>query len=108
MGASDIPLLGLDPTQGIGKAIDTIWDGQPQDLAEFAKAEFGYEPDTTNPLGPMILDGLARLDAVGQSAGSVAVPTQADVLALAEESGDYQKTMQMKAYEVAGWFGGRR
>jgi hypothetical protein len=102
--------LGLDPTKLIGKAIAEKYEGAPntEALAEFAKAEYGFEPvpvTEANPLTQQIGSQQAALDQVGQTAGSVPVlPTENDALAQAEAAGDYATAMAIKGNQVADMF----
>ncbi len=105
--------IGLDPTTGLGKAIAQVYDGETstEALAEFAETEYGHTAEVvpeTHPQAAAINQGQAALDQVGQGAGSVPVPTQADTLAKAEAEGDYQKTMAIKSAQVADMFQPRR
>jgi hypothetical protein len=102
--------LGLDPSKLVGKAIAEKYEGEPttEALAEFAKAEYGYEPvpvTEVNPLTQQIVTQQAALDQVGQTAGSVpVVPSETDVLAKAEAEGDYATAMNIKGNQVAEMF----
>jgi len=104
--------IGLDPTQGLGKAIAKEYDGEisTEALAEYADSEYGHKfeaPPELNPQVAQIAGEQAKLDQVGQTAGSVAPPTEADALAKAEAEGDYQTTMAIKGAQVARQFQGR-
>ena len=100
---------GLDTSQGIGKAISQVYEGEPtpEAVATFANEEYGWVPTAqveTNPLAPAIQGGNARIEQVQQQSGSITPPTQADALAEAEAAGDYQRTMALKGAEVAAMF----
>jgi len=96
---------GLDVSTGMGKAISQVYDGEvtSEAITKFAKDEYGYEVpvDDTNPQAQQIAEAQQRLDNVTQTAGSVADPTQGDVLAKAEAEGDYQTTLAMKGQQLA-------
>lgn len=94
--------IGLDPQVGIGKAIKVTFDGEPEQLAEFAASEFEYEyGGQEHPYARAIAQGQAALDQVGQTAGSIAPPTQADELAKAEAKGDHATTLAMKGAQLS-------
>ena len=97
--------IGLNPNEGIGKAVAVTFDGEPDQLEQFALEEFEYEyAGAPHPMYAAILDQTARLDQVGQTAGSIAEPSQADVLADVEAKGDYATTMRIKGQQVANMF----
>jgi len=105
--------LGLDPTKLVGKAIAEKYDGAAttEALAEFAKEEYGYEPEQVEELSQQaqnIALGQAALDQVGQSAGSIVPPTEVDTLAKAEAEGDYATTMAIKGQQMADMLKPRR
>lgn len=99
---------GLATDTGLGKAIFKEYDGELSEDAvrEYAKTEYGWEadPDSQHPDAPQIAQEQARLDAVGETAGSVVAPTQAEILAKAEAEGDVQTTMALKGQQVAEMF----
>ena len=104
--------IGLDTEAGYGKAIALSYNGDPTEeaVAAYAKDEFGYVPETTpteHPLQEQIQNESARLDQVGNTAGSVAVPSQTDELAKAEAEGDYRTTLAIKSQQIAESFRGR-
>jgi len=107
--AQAIENLGLTPEAGLGKAIAKEYDGEvsTEAIAAYAKEEYQYDGPVSseNPVAPAIQAGHDRLDQIGQTSGSVPVPTEQDQLAKAEAEGDYARSMRMKADEVAGWFG---
>jgi len=101
--------LGLELDKGLGKAIAKEYDGalSKEAVAQFAQAEYGYvapEIVPQHPDAPVITQEHARLDQVGQTAGSVAAPTQDEQLAAAEAAGDYTTTMSIKGGQVAKMF----
>jgi hypothetical protein len=106
--------LELDTDKGLGKAIAKEYEGEASfdALAEYAKNEYGHEavevaPD--NPVVPSITDGHTALDQLGQTAGSVPLsPTDGDVLAEAESTGDYATTMAIKGQQMADMMRTRR
>jgi len=91
--------LGLDSERGTGKAIAVTFDGAPEDLAEYAATEFDYF-GKNHPMADQIRNAQANLDALGQTAGSIAPPTEADVLAAAEKRGDTGTTMALKSQQL--------
>ncbi len=60
------------------------YEGEPEDLAEFAEAEFGHTPTFHHPYGRAIARGRAELDQLAATGGSVAPLTQADEIARAD------------------------
>ncbi len=100
--------IGLDPLHGVGKAVAVTFDGEAEDLREFAEEEFGhvYAPD--HPFADRINDGHARLDKVSQTAGSISQLTQDDELAKAEAKGDYATTLRLKGAQIEHMFQGKR
>ena len=102
--------LGLDPSKGLGKAIAKEYDGEPSPtaLAEYAKAEYGWEPSAEeNPVAGQINAAQQALDQVGQHAGSVPLPNEKDELAQAEAAGETGKAFAIKSGQVASWFGAK-
>ncbi len=95
--------LGLDTHKGIGLAAAQTYDGPPEGLAEYVEEQYNHF-GPPHPMSEAIADGQARLDMIGQTAGSVAAPTQHDVLAKAEATGDYATTMAIKGEQVARMF----
>ena len=83
--------LKLDPNHGVGRAVATLYDGEPEGLAEFVRSEFGYQarPDQ-HPMAAQIALGWAQLDQVGNVSGSVRQTTRAERLATAQAAGDFQ------------------
>ena len=101
--------LGLETERGLGKAIAKEYDGElsKDAIAAYAQSEYGYtapEVVPQHPDTPAIYQEHARLDQVGQTAGSVAVPTEFETLAKAEADGDYATALQIKGEQVANMF----
>jgi len=97
--------IGLTPDKGLGKAIAKEYDGEisTEALLEYAKGEYGYEPperEEQPPIAGQITQEQARLDTVGQAAGSVKTPTQAEILAKAEAEGDVNTSLNIKAQQL--------
>lgn len=98
--------LDLDPTEGLGKAIAKEYKGEVSldALTAYAKDEYNYsytpEPEA-NPVATAIETEQARLDTVGETAGSVVTQTETEILAEAEAAGDYKTTMAIKANQIA-------
>ena len=81
--------LKLDPNQGVGRAVATLYDGEAEGLAEFVRDEFGYEARADqHPQAAQIALGWAQLDQVGNVAGSIRQTTRAERLATAQATGD--------------------
>jgi len=102
---------GLDTEKGLGKAIFKEYTGEldKDAVLEYAKSEYDWQVSTESehPEAQQIVGGQERLDAVTQTAGSIAPPSEAGILAEAEATGDYQKTLSMKAEEMGAWFSGK-
>ena len=101
--------IGLDVDSGYGKAIAMSYSGEPTEeaVAAYAKDEFGYVHETQpteHPLQGQIQEQTERLDQVGNTAGSVAQPSQQDVLAKAEADGDYRTTLAIKSQQIVDSF----
>ena len=98
---------GFDTTQGIGKAIFQVYDGEvsKEAITKFALDEYGHdvsvEPETVHPQAQQIAEAQQRVDELTSTAGSVADATQVDALAKAEAEGDYATTMAIKGQQVA-------
>ncbi len=105
---------GLDTTQGIGKAIFQVYDGEVSEeaIVKFAKDEYGHdvsvEPEVVHPQAQQIAEAQQRVDELTSTAGSVADVTQVDALAKAEAEGDYTTTMQIKGQQIADMMKPRR
>ena len=100
---------GLDPTTGLGKAIAKEYDGEisKEAILDYAKTEYEWEPtpvEELNPVAVAIAQEQANLDTIGETAGSVHTPTQAELLAKAEAEGDTQASMNIKGQQVADMF----
>ena len=97
---------GFDVTKGLGKAIEKEYTGEltKDGVLAYAESEYGHvnEAVAEHPEAGQIADAQGRLDAAGQTAGSIAPPSQVDALATAEADGDYATTMQIKANQLTG------
>lgn len=103
--------LGLEVTKGLGLSLVEQFDKGDLalgDIASTATDKYGHVvPDAAPPAHPQaqaITEGTERLEAVGQTAGSVANPTAEDLLQKAEVEGDYRTTMAIKSQQVAEMF----
>ena len=103
---------GLDISQGVGKAVYKEYEGEmgKDEILAYASSEYSFEvgDGVAHPQAEAIAQGQAALDQVGQTAGSVAVPTEGDVLAKAEAEGDYNTTLAIKGQQVADMLKPRR
>ena len=99
--------LQLDPAAGIGLVLTEQYDKGDLPLADIAAASVKYGhvvPDAqpaAHPQAQQINEGQAQLDAIGETAGSVAPPAPKDALAKAEADGDYATTMAIKGQQMA-------
>ena len=101
--------IGLNETNGLGKAVAKEYDGEysQEAIAKFAFDEYGHTKPAgeSHPQAGQIAQETAQLDTASQGAGSVPVaPTNAEQLAEAEAKGDYQATMALKGQQVADMF----
>ena len=76
-------------------------DGEPEQLAQFAEEEFGYRYDgPVHPMAEQIANGHSALDALGQTAGSIAPPTEQERIAEMEARGDTDGTIAGKGAQL--------
>lgn len=103
---------GLDTSNGLGKAISQVYEGEAtqEAVAEFAKDEYGWQraPSDAHPQAEQIETEQARVDEVGNTAGSIVPPSEADALATAEAAGDYGTTLNIKGQQMAEMLKPRR
>jgi hypothetical protein len=103
--------MGLNPDEGLGKAIAKEYDGKPtaEALAAYALDEYNYTAPAgqDHPDAAQITGQQAQLDTAAAGAGSVVAPKEEDILAKAEAEGDYKTTMAIKGNQVAQMFQGR-
>ena len=90
--------VGLDPTEGLGKAIAKEYEGDPNadDLRNYAIEEYSWEPPTDNSMQTTITDAQGRIATATAEAGSV--PQQQIDLEIseAEERGDFAASVALK------------
>lgn len=101
--------IGLEFDKGLGKAIVKEYKGgtSVEEITEYAKSEYGYEPKTApdNPLAATIAEAQAKLDSVGDTAGSVVLKLdEQGAIDKAEAEGDYVTTMALKGAQVEAMF----
>ena len=103
---------GLDTSQGLGKAISQVYEGEAtqEAVAEFAKDEYGWQaaPSDAHPQAEQIATEQARVDDLGNTAGSIVPPSEADALATAEAAGDYGTALNIKGQQMADMLKTRR
>ena len=96
--------VGLNPEQGLGKAIAKEFDGEPtaEALATYAREEYGYEKAEApeNPVEPQIIAGQAVVDSVGDVSTSVEPTTQQEQLVAAEREKDHVTAGNIKAQQL--------
>lgn len=92
---------GLDTSVGLGKAIFTLYDGEPdtETILAYAKDEFEWEPPATpeNPQQPVIQQQQTMLDNVIVNSAPVDPQTEQEALTKAESEGDYDTAGVIKA-----------
>ena len=103
--------LGLDPNKGIGKAVAEKYEGEPiaADISAFAVEEYSWEPPTPDPdptpdptpAQQIQQPAQQRVDDALKQSTPADTPTLDSQIAAAEEKGDWQKSMALKAQQVA-------
>ncbi len=99
--------LGLTLETGIGLVLSEQFDKGDLALEDITEAATKYghvvpeAQPAAHPEAEAIAQGQAVLDQIGQTAGSVAPPTQSDALAKAEAEGDYATTLAIKGQQLA-------
>ena len=99
--------LGLTLDTGIGLVLSEQFSKGDLALGDITEAATKYghvvpeAQPAAHPEAEAIAQGQAALDQIGQTAGSVAPPTESDALAKAEAEGDYATTMAIKGQQVA-------
>ena len=98
--------LGLDPSQGLGKAIAKEYSGEASydALASYAESEYGYvapqpEPETL-PIVTEVAEKQMKLDELQNTSGSIAEPAPIERIAAAEQEGDYLTAMRLKNQQL--------
>lgn len=92
--------IGLDPEQGLGKAIAKEYQGEldAEAIKEYAATEYGYEaPTTENPAQPAIDAGNARLEQVNNNTESLEPATLQEKARKAAADGDMTAAANAKA-----------
>ena len=98
--------LGLNKDSGIGMVLTEQFDSGDLKLDDIAGAATKYGhvvPDAQPPAHPQaeqIAQSQQALDAVGQTAGSIAPPTGDETLAKAEADKDFNRTIAMKSAQL--------
>lgn len=100
--------VGLNPNEGLGKAIAKEYDGEPTSaaLAEYAKTEYKYESEVTpeNEKSTQIAAGQTVLDKVDAVSIHTTPKTEMEELAKAQSDGDLTKQGQIKANQLGKMF----
>lgn len=91
---------GLNPTEGLGKAIAKEYEGDPDPAAvrKYAIEEYGWEPPepAANPLAAVVGQAQARVSqAVGATNASPVQPLDLEI-ADAEQRGDFASSIALK------------
>ena len=99
--------LGLKNDTGLGLALVEQFDAGNLPLDDIAKAateKYGHvAPDAQPPAHPQaqqVAQAQARVDDLGQTAGSIAPPTQDEMLAKAEAEKDFNTTLAAKGAQL--------
>lgn len=91
---------GFDTEVGVGKALDTLYDGDPtpEAIRAYAEEEYGWKPDgSPNAASTKLTEGQARIDAVTESSVPVGEKTLQQQIAEAEAAGDWSTALSLKA-----------
>lgn len=96
---------GFDPESGAGKAVAKLYDGEPdpEAIQQFAKEEFGFEPDGTSGSQPTNGDepsGDDRLASLNSGHIPPREPSIDDQIKQAESSGDWDTYDQLQAAKL--------
>lgn len=99
--------IGLDPNVQLGKAlVEKFEKGEVSldNLATVATDEYGWVPPDpapqSHPQAEQIAQGHEALDNLGSAAGSIAPPSEQDVLARAEAEGNYDAAIALKSQQL--------
>ena len=103
---SAVSKIGLDPSTGFGKALKQVYKGDVEQdaLLEFAKQEYGYEPDsvsveeTPQPEQETTVqsDARARVEALGQNSESNVPQDASELLQKVSDSGNTRDSIRAK------------
>ena len=103
---SAVSKIGLDPSTGFGKALKQVYKGDVEQdaLLDFAKQEYGYEPDsvsvkeTPQPEQETTVqsDARARVEALESSSQSVVPQDASELLQKVTESGNAKDSIRTK------------
>lgn len=103
--ASAFETAGLNPLEGLGKAVAKLYDGEPDAaaVATYAKDEFGWEGPPRKGLPGEVAEAQARTDAA--QIGSQPLVSEAeltDQITTAERAGDWQEAVRRKVQLLDG------
>lgn len=92
---------GLNPLEGLGKAVAKLYDGEPDAAAitQFAKEEYGWTPGTgpsQSNTADAVAAGQQRVDQA--LAGATSVTPEPDLnaqITQANQEGDWQKALEL-------------
>jgi len=98
--------IGLDPNAGFGKALKQVYKGEvnQDSLLDFAKQEYGYEPDGVpaqdtpqpEPEATVQSDARARVEALGQNSESNVPEDASELLKKVSDSGNTVDSIRAK------------
>tara|TARA_B100001248_G_scaffold260536_1_gene248973 strand:+ start:91 stop:567 length:477 start_codon:yes stop_codon:yes gene_type:complete len=103
---SAVSEIGLDPSTGFGKALKQVYKGDVEQTAllDFAKQEYGYEPDGVpaqdtpqpEPEATVQSDARARVEALGQNSESNVPEDAQELLKKVSDSGNTVDSIRAK------------
>ena len=103
---SAVSEIGLDPSTGFGKALKQVYKGDVEQTAllDFAKQEYGYEPDGVpaqdtpqpEPEATVQSDARARVEALGQNSESNVPEYAQELLKKVSDSGNTVDSIRAK------------
>lgn len=97
---------GIDPEKGIGKAIATVYTGDPDPakIVEFAKSEFDWQaaPSPNEQMGQMLVDAQGRVQQVLDASTSAQEANIDSEIAKAQQAGDYVRLAQLQVQKLTG------
>jgi len=103
---SAVSEIGLDPSTGFGKALKQVYKGDVEQTAllDFAKQEYGYEPDGVpaqdtpqpEPEATVQSDARARVEALGQNSESNVPEDASELLKKVSDSGNTVDSIRAK------------
>lgn len=102
--ASAFKEAGLDPLEGLGKAVAKLYEGEPEAdaIARYAQEEYGWQPVTsTSNAGTEQAQAQQRVDqAMSATQPLTAQPELANQIQEAERAGDWTTALALKTEQA--------